>query len=139
MWSLGAQLAETLFDGGKRRAQVRVTKADYDATVANYRQTVLTGFQQVEDSVAALGTLANEGDIVDRAVTAARESLDIASTQYQGGLASYLQVITAQNSLLENQRAAADILTRRLVADVSLIQALGGGWDAAQLRAPWSK
>ncbi len=133
LWSVGAQLAETLFDGGKRRAQVRLTQAAYDATVANYRQTVLTGFQQVEDSLAALRILAQEADIVDRAVAAAQQSLDISTIQYRGGLANYLQVITAQTSLLQSQRATVDILTRRLVASVSLIQALGGGWDASQL------
>jgi NodT family efflux transporter outer membrane factor (OMF) lipoprotein len=133
LWSVGAQLAETLFDGGKRRAQVRLTQAAYDATVANYRQTVLTGFQQVEDDLAALRILADEAEIVTRAVAAAQQSLDISTIQYRGGLASYLQVITAQTSLLQNQRATVDILTRRLVASVSLIQALGGGWDASQL------
>jgi NodT family efflux transporter outer membrane factor (OMF) lipoprotein len=133
VWSLGAELAGTLFDGGKRRAQVRLTEAAYDANVANYRQTVLTAFQQVEDDVAALRVLSAEADVVDRAVTAAEQSLDISAVQYRGGLANYLQVITAQTSLLQNQGAAVDILTRRLVASVSLIQALGGGWDASQL------
>jgi NodT family efflux transporter outer membrane factor (OMF) lipoprotein len=133
LWSVGAQVAETLFDGGKRRAQVRLTQAAYDATVANYRQTVLTGFQQVEDALVELRTLAQEAEIVERAVAAAQQSLDIATIQYRGGLASYLQVITAQTSLLQNQRATVDLLTRRLVASVSLIQALGGGWDVSQL------
>jgi NodT family efflux transporter outer membrane factor (OMF) lipoprotein len=132
-WSVGAQLAETLFDGGKRRAQVRLSEAAYDATVANYRQTVLTAFQQVEDNVAALRVLSAEANVVDRAVTAAQQSMDISTAQYRGGLVNYLQVITAQTSLLQNQAAALDILTRRLVASVSLIQALGGGWDASQL------
>ena len=132
-WSVGAQLAETLFDAGKRRAQVRLTEATYDATVASYRQIVLTGFQQVEDGLAELRILADEAEIVTRAVAAAQQSLDISTIQYRGGLASYLQVITAQTSLLQNQRATVDILTRRLVASASLIQALGGGWDASQL------
>jgi NodT family efflux transporter outer membrane factor (OMF) lipoprotein len=127
-WSVGADLAATLFDGGRRRAQVALSEATYDTTVANYRQTVLTGVEQVEDNLAALRILADEAAIADRAVDAARRSLDISTTQYRGGLASYLQVITAQTSLLENQRTAADLLTRRLVASVSLIQALGGGW-----------
>ena len=126
-------MAETIFDGGRRRAQVRLTEAAYDATVANYRQTVLTGFQQVEDALVALRILSEEAEIVDRAVAAARQSLDISTIQYRGGLANYLEVITAQTSLLQNQRAAVDILTRRLVASVSLTQALGGGWDASQL------
>jgi NodT family efflux transporter outer membrane factor (OMF) lipoprotein len=133
LWSVGAQLAETLFDGGKRHAQVKLTQAAYDATVANYRQTVLTGFQQVEDSLAALRILSQEAAIDDRAVTAAQASLDISTVQYRGGLTNYLQVINAQSSLLQNQRARVDTLTRSLVASVSLIEALGGGWDAAQL------
>jgi outer membrane protein TolC len=129
-------LAETLFDAGKRRAQVRVTQAAYDATVANYRQTVLTAFQQVEDSLAQLRILSEEGEIADRAVKAAQQSLDISTDQYRGGIANYLQVITAQTSLLQNQRSVVDILMRRMAASVSLIQALGGGWDAAQLPRP---
>ena len=138
-WSVGAELAETLFDAGKRRAQLRLTQAAYDATVANYRQTVLTGFQQVEDSLAALRVLADEAAIVDRAVDAAKRSLDISTAQYRGGLTNYLQVITAQTSVLQNQRTAAEILTRRQIASVSLIQALGGGWDASQLSVATSK
>jgi len=130
---VGPQLAETLFDVGKRRAQVKVTQAAYDATVAIYRQTVLTAFQQVEDSLAQLRILSEEAEITDRAVKAAERSLDISTTQYRGGLTNYLQVITAQTSALQNQRAAVDILTRRMVASVSLIQALGGGWGASQL------
>ena len=132
-WSVGPQLAETLFDAGKRRAQVRVTQAAYDATVANYRQTVLTAFQQVEDSLAQLRILSEEGEIAGRAVKAAQQSLDISTDQYRGGIANYLQVITAQTSLLQNQRSVVDILTRRMAASVSLIQALGGGWDTSQM------
>src|SRR5262245_61100147 len=133
VWSVGAELAETLFDGGKRHAQVKLTEATYDATVANYRQTVLTGLQQVEDSLSQLRILSEEADILGRAIEAAQQSLEISTVQYRGGLTNYLQVITAQTSLLQNQRAAVDILTRRMVASVALIQALGGGWDASQL------
>jgi NodT family efflux transporter outer membrane factor (OMF) lipoprotein len=132
-WSVGPQLAETLFDAGKRHAQVKVTEAVYDATVANYRQTVLTAFEQVEDSLAQLRILSQEAEITARAVKAAQQSLDISTDQYRGGLTNYLQVITAQTSLLQNQRTAVDILTRRMVASASLIQALGGGWDASRL------
>jgi NodT family efflux transporter outer membrane factor (OMF) lipoprotein len=132
-WSVGPQLAATLFDAGKRRAQVKLTQAAYDATVANYRQTVLTALQQVEDSLAQLRILSEEGEISDRAVKAAQQSLEISTEQYRGGTANYLQVITSQTSLLQNQRTAVDILTRRMAASVSLIQALGGGWDASQL------
>jgi len=133
LWSVGVQVAATLFDGGRRRAQVKVTEAGYDTTVANYKETVLTGFQQVEDALADLRILTQETEIVDRAVVAAQRSLDISTTQYRGGLANYLQVITAQTSLLQNQRESVDLHTRRLLGSVSLIQALGGGWSASQL------
>jgi NodT family efflux transporter outer membrane factor (OMF) lipoprotein len=132
-WSLGPQLAQTLFDAGKRRAQVKVTEANYDATVANYRQTVLTAFQQVEDNLAQLRILSEEAVITDRAVKAAQRSLQISTDQYRGGLANYLTVITSQTYTLQNQQRVVDIQTRRMDASVSLIQALGGGWDASQL------
>lgn len=127
-WSIGVQLAQTLFDGGKRRSQIKLTEAAYDATVASYRETVLTSFQQVEDALAALRIVTQELDIVTQAVAAAQQSLDIATIEYRGGLANYLQVITAQASLLQNQRAIVDLRTRMLTESVSLIQALGGGW-----------
>ena len=133
LWSVGVQVAATLLDGGRRRAQVKVTEAAYDTTVASYKETVLTGFQQVEDALADLRILTQETEIVDRAVVAAQQSLDISTTQYRGGLANYLQVITAQTSLLQNQRESVDLHTRRLLGSVSLIQALGGGWSASQL------
>jgi NodT family efflux transporter outer membrane factor (OMF) lipoprotein len=133
LWSIGGQLAQTLFDKGKRRAQIALTQANYDATVASYRQTVLSAFQQVEDNLAALRILAEEAGIEDRAVTSAQESLKISTAQYQGGIASYLQVITTQTIAQQDQRAAVDIQTRRMVASVSLIQALGGGWDTSKL------
>ena len=132
-WSVGPQLAETLFDAGKRHAQVKLTQAAYDATVANYRQTVLTAFQRVEDSLAQLRILSEEAEITDQAVKFARQSLQISTDQYTGGLTNYLQVITAQTSALQNQLTAVDILARRKVASVSLVQALGGGWDPSQL------
>ena len=132
-WSVGPELVQSLFDAGKRRAQVQVTEANYDATVSNYRQTVLTAFQQVEDSMAQLRVLSDEATVVDRAVKAAQQSLDISTIQYRGGTASYLQVIDAQTSMLQNQRSAVNIQTRRMVASVNLVQALGGGWDTSQL------
>ncbi len=135
-WSLGPQLAQTLFDGGRRRAQVKVTQANYDATVANYRQTVLTSFQQVEDNLAQLRLLAEESVITDRAVKAAQRSLQISTDQYRGGLTNYLTVITSQTFTLQNQLRAVDIQTRRMDASVSLIQALGGGWDVSLLPSP---
>ena len=132
-WSVGPQLAETLFEGGKRHAQLDLERAAYDATVAGYRQTVLTAFQQVEDNLAALRILEQEAAATDAAVTDAEESLSISTDQYKAGIATYLQVITAQTFALQNERSAVDILTRRMTSSVLLIEALGGGWDASQL------
>ena len=132
-WSMGPQMAETLFDAGRRHAQVAQTEALYDATVANYRQTVLNGFQQVEDNLAALRVLAEEAQAVDAAVKAAEESLQISTYQYKAGTTSYLQVITTQAIALQNERAGVDILTRRLVASLLLVEALGGGWNVSML------
>ncbi|HXJ41440.1 MAG TPA: efflux transporter outer membrane subunit [Bryobacteraceae bacterium] len=134
-WSVGPQMAETLFDAGRRHAAERQTQALYDATVADYRQVVLTGLQQVEDNLAALRVLAEEAQAVDGAVKAAEQSLQISTYQYKAGTTSYLQVITTQAIALQNERAAVDVLTRRMVASVLLIEALGGGWDASQLPA----
>ena len=132
-WSVGPQMAETLFEGGKRHAQLDLERAAYDATVASYRQTVLTAFQQVEDNLAALRILEQEAAAEQAAVTDAEESLSISTDQYKAGIATYLQVITAQTFALQNERSAVDILTRRMTASVLLIEALGGGWDASQL------
>jgi len=132
-WSVGPQLAETLFDAGRRRAQVDLAQAAYDATVANYRQTVLTSFQQVEDNLAALRVLANEARAENEAVQAAERSLAISTYQYKAGTVSYLQVITSQTIALQDEVSAVNILTRRMVASVLLIEALGGGWDASTL------
>jgi NodT family efflux transporter outer membrane factor (OMF) lipoprotein len=132
-WSVGPQLAETVFDAGRRRAQVAQAQAAYDATVADYRQTVLTAFQQVEDSLAALRVLENEARAEDLAGAAAQNSLDISTYQYKAGVASYLQVISAQTVSLQDQLAAVNILTRRMSASVLLIEALGGGWNASKL------
>ena len=131
-WSVGPQLAETIFDAGRRRAQVDLAQAAYDATVANYRQT-RTSFQQVEDNLAALRVLANEARAEDEAVQAAQRSLDISTYQYKAGTVSYLQVITSQTIALQDEVSAVNILTRRMVASVLLIEALGGGWDASTL------
>jgi NodT family efflux transporter outer membrane factor (OMF) lipoprotein len=132
-WSVGPTLSYTLFDAGRRRAQVSFNQAAYDLTVANYRQTVLTAFQQVEDNLSTLRILAEEADVQDRAVKAAEESLQISTAQYTGGIVSYLQVITSQTTALGDEQVAVNLLTRRMSASVSLIQALGGGWDATLL------
>jgi len=132
-WSLGPALAQTIFDAGLRRAQTAQAIATYDENVANYRQTVLTGFQEVEDNLAALRILEQEAAVQDEAVKAARESLAITLNQYRAGTANYLAVVVAQAIALANERAALAILSRRLSASVALIQALGGGWNVAAL------
>jgi len=132
-WSLGSNVAETIFDAGKRRAQLDLEHAAYDATVAGYRQAVLTAFQQVEDQLAALRILEEEAAAEDRAVKAAHESLDISTAQYKAGTASYLQVLTAQTVALQDETAAVNILSHRLTDSVLLVEALGGGWDTSQL------
>jgi len=132
-WSVGPQLAETVFDAGRRRATVEQNVAAYDATVANYRETVLTAFQQVEDNLAALRVLENEAQAEDEAVKAAHNALDISTYQYKAGTVNYLAVITEQAILLQDQVQALNILTRRMSASVLLIEALGGGWNTAKL------
>ena len=122
-----------MFDAGRRRATLNQSIAAYDATVASYRQTVLTAFQQVEDNLAALRVLENEASAEDQAVKAAQNALDISTYQYKAGTVNYLTVITEQAILLQDQVQAVSILTRRLSASVLLIQALGGGWDASTL------
>ena len=127
-WSAGFNLSQTLFDGGARKAQVEQARAVYDTDVAAYRQTVLTGFQEVEDNVAAQRILGTEAQAQDEAVQAARQSLTVITNQYQSGIVSYLNVVVAQTTALANERTSVDILGRRLTASVLLIKALGGGW-----------
>jgi NodT family efflux transporter outer membrane factor (OMF) lipoprotein len=134
-WSVGAALPEVLFEGGKRRAEVKMTEAQYDSTVAAYRQAVLTAFQQVEDNLAALRIYAQEAIAVEQAVKAAQDSLKIATYQYKAGTVDYLTVITAQATALADERTAVDLLARRLTSSVLLIQALGGGWDNKSIPA----
>jgi len=132
-WALGPAVSETLFDGGLRHAQTEQVRAAYDATVATYRQTVLTGFQEVEDNLAALRILQAEAQAQDDAVKAANESLTVSLNQYRAGIISYINVTVAQSTALANQRTAVGILGQRLTASVLLIKAVGGGWDAASL------
>jgi NodT family efflux transporter outer membrane factor (OMF) lipoprotein len=132
-WTVGPQLGEIIFNGGRRRAQVDLEKAAYDATAAAYRQTVLAAFQQVEDNLAALRVLEQEAQAQDQAVRDAAATLDIIVEQYKAGTANYLQVITAETTLYQNQRTAIDVQTRRMIASVTLVEALGGGWDTSQL------
>ena len=136
LWSIGASITQTIFDGGRRRATSDAARAVYDETVAAYRQTTLTAFQQVEDNLAALRILEQEAEQQRRAVESAQESLRLFTNRYRGGVDNYLQVITAQTVTLANQRTEIDILRRRIDASVLLVKALGGGWDVAELPKP---
>jgi NodT family efflux transporter outer membrane factor (OMF) lipoprotein len=136
IWSLGTTLSETLVDGGKRKAQLEDTWALYDEFVATYRSTVIAAFQEVEDFLAELRILSQERREQDDAVRAAQNALKVAEDRYKFGVDSYLNVITAQTTLLSNQRIAATIRMSQMTASVSLIRALGGGWDASRL---WSQ
>jgi NodT family efflux transporter outer membrane factor (OMF) lipoprotein len=132
-WSTGATLSQTLFDFGRRGAALENAKASYDATVAGYRQTVLSAFQEVEDDLASLRYLAQEAGQQQEAVVAAQESLDLELQRYRAGTDSYLNVITTQIIALNDQQTAITILQRRMTAAVDLIKAVGGGWDASTL------
>jgi NodT family efflux transporter outer membrane factor (OMF) lipoprotein len=134
LWAVGPTFSETIFDAGRRRATKDITVAQYDSTVADYRQTVLSAFQQVEDNLAALRVLENEAQQQHDATASAEQSLDLFQTRYEGGVDTYLQVVTWQTAALNNQRNDLDILQRRLDASVLLIKALGGGWDTTQMR-----
>jgi len=133
LWSIGLSAVGTIWDAGRRRALTDQARAAYDSQVANYRQTVLNGFQQVEDGLAAVRILENEAKVQDEAVGAAQRSLDLSITRYKGGVTSYLEVITAQNAALTDEVTAVNILGRRMSNTVLLIQALGGGWDRSSL------
>ena len=136
LWSVGPGLAQTIFDAGLRRATVQQFQATYDQTVANYRQTVLTAFQQVEDNLAALRILAQVVEQQDSAIQSAKRSLDEAEVRYKAGIDPYLNVITAQTALLTAQEAAVSFREQQIVASVQLMKALGGGWDASQISTP---
>ena len=133
LWSLGAQAAELLFDAGQRRALTSQARHNYEAQVAGYRNTVFQAFNDVEDQLSGLRTLEQESSTEDRAVASAQNSFDLSNQRYKGGVTSYLEVLTAEATLLSNQRTAIDLQTRQFVASVSLVRALGGGWDVTQL------
>jgi NodT family efflux transporter outer membrane factor (OMF) lipoprotein len=133
MWAVGPQLSETLFDAGRRRATSESATANYDGTVASYRQTTLAAFQEVEDNLAALRILETEAQQQQQATASAADTLQLFTNRYVGGVDNYLQVITAQTVLLTNQRNDIDIQRRRMDASVLLVKAIGGGWDTTQL------
>jgi NodT family efflux transporter outer membrane factor (OMF) lipoprotein len=128
-WSVGPQLAMTLFDGGQRSAEVDRSEAAYDETVAKYRQTVLDGFREVENFLVQLKVLEDEAVVRQQALDAARESLRLTQNQYKAGLIAYIDVVVTQAAALNNERSNLDLLQSRLIASVQLIAALGGGWD----------
>ena len=138
-WSIGPTASLNVFDGGLRRAQTAQARAAYDQTVASYRQTVLTGFQEVEDNLATLRILEREAQAQGDALRASRQSLEVAVNQYKAGTVSYLNVITAQTTALTNELSALNIQSRRTAASVLLIKALGGGWGQQGRTAPARK
>jgi len=135
-WSVGPSVAETLFDAGLRRATVQQYQAQYDQAVASYRQTALTAFQQVEDNLVALRVLSHDLQQQDAAVQSAQRYLKLATVRNTAGLDPYLNVLTAQVDLLNFQQTYVNFETQQRIASVQLIEALGGGWDAAQLPSP---
>ena len=133
VWAVGPQLAQTIFDGGLRRAEVAQARAAYEANIATYRQTVLSGFEQVEDQIVTLRVLEQQAVVEDAAVAAAKEAEKLTLNQYKAGTVPYSSVITAQTTRLASEETALSVLSSRLQASVALIEALGGGWTDAQL------
>ncbi len=132
-WSVGPALSELIYDGGLRRATVEQYRAQYDQTVANYRTTVLTAFQQVEDNLSGLRILSEEIQQQDVAIQSAQRSLNLATDRYRLGIDPYLNVITAQTTLFSNQQTAVSLRIQQIVDSVQLVEALGGGWDSSTL------
>jgi NodT family efflux transporter outer membrane factor (OMF) lipoprotein len=133
-WSLGADALQPIFEGGRNRANLAAARAAYDQSVANYRQSVLTAFQEVEDGISNLSTLSQALATQSAAVEDARRALAIANNRYVGGVTTYLDVINAQTSLLSNQRLETQLLGQQMVSSVYLVKALGGGWDSAEIK-----
>lgn len=133
LWSLGAQAAQLLFDAGQRRALTSEARHNYEAQAAGYRNSVLMAFNDVEDQLSSLRILEQEYGVQQRAVDAAQRSFDLSNQRYKGGVTSYLEVLTAETTLIQNQRTAIDLQTRRFQSSVSLIRSLGGGWDVTKL------
>jgi NodT family efflux transporter outer membrane factor (OMF) lipoprotein len=133
-WSLGVDALQPIFEGGRNRANLAAARAAYDQSVANYRQSVLTAFQQVEDGISNLSTLSQALSTQGAAVEDARRALAIANNRYIGGVTSYLDVITAQTTLLSSERLETQLLGQQMVSSVYLVKALGGGWDASEIK-----
>jgi NodT family efflux transporter outer membrane factor (OMF) lipoprotein len=133
IWTLGAQAAELLFDAGQRHALTDAARHNYEAQADGYRNTVFQAFEDVEDQLASLRILEQEAQVEQGAVDSAQRSFDLSNTRYKGGVTDYLEVLTAEQTLLQDQRTAIDIESRQFAASVSLVRALGGGWDATQL------
>jgi len=132
-WSLGADALEPILQGGRNRANLAAARAAYDQSVANYRQSVLTAFQEVEDGISNLSTLSQALSTQGAAVEDARRALEIANNRYVGGVTAYLDVITAQTTLLTSERLETQLLGQQMVSSVYLVKALGGGWDASEI------
>jgi NodT family efflux transporter outer membrane factor (OMF) lipoprotein len=133
LWSLGAQATELLFDAGRRHALTDAARHAYEAQAAGYKSTVIAAFNDVEDQLSSLKIQEQETTVEDRAVAAAQQSYDLSNQRYKGGVTGYLEVLTAEATLLQNQRTAITLQTRQFVSSVGLVRALGGGWDATQL------
>jgi multidrug efflux system outer membrane protein len=133
-WSLGGDLLQPVFNGGRNRANLALARAAYDESVANYRESVLVAFQQVEDGLSGLALLDQAAKTQQTAVTDSRRALDIANDRYKGGVTTYLDVITAQSALLTNERLATQLLGQQMVTSVFLVKALGGAWDASEIQ-----
>jgi len=133
IWTLGAQAAQLLFDAGQRHALTDQARHLYEAQVNGYRNTVFQAFNDVEDQLSALRVLEQESEVEQRAVASAQHSLDLSNQRYKGGVTSYLEVLTAEQTLLADQSTAISLTTRQFAASVSLVRSLGGGWDVTQL------
>ena len=134
VWALGGDVLQPIFNGGRNRANLAAARAAYDQSVANYRESVLEAFQQVEDGLSGLTMLDKAAKTQQAAVEDSRRALDIANNRYVGGVTTYLDVITAQSTLLTNERLATQLLGQQMVTSVYLVKALGGGWDVAQIQ-----
>jgi len=134
MWALGGDLLQPIFNGGRNRANLASSRAAYDESVANYRESVLEAFQQVEDGLSGLAFLNQAAKTQQAAVADSRRALDIANSRYVGGVTSYLDVITAQSTLLSNERLATQLLGQQMTTSVYLVKALGGAWDASEIQ-----